>query len=569
MTIRRSVPHFAAMFVVFAVVLGLPAQAAPGRDQSRSMVMTQYGIVATSQAVASQAGTAILERGGSAVDAAIAANAALGVVEPMMNGVGGDLFAIVYDAKTKQLYGLNASGWAPKEMSIEALKAKGVVDRVPAVGIYSVTVPGAVAGWDALHRRFGKLSLAEDMAPAAALADKGIAVPETDAENWRDFGLQFAQSTGFAAVFLPGGTAPAAGQLFRNPDLAATLRRIGKQGRDGFYRGVTAEAILKLSAQLHGFFQAGDLTDFQPEWVDPVSTTYHGWTIWEMPPNDQGIAALSMLNIMENFPLADWGHNSQKTLHVEIEAKKLAYADLQHYVGDPKASRIPLEQLISKDLAARRAKLITDRAQCSVLPSELATQLSRLSSDTTYLTAIDREGNQVSLIQSNSGGFGSGLVPEGSGFPLQNRAGGFTLQPDHPNTLRPRTRPLHTIIPGFMQKGEERISFGIMGGFNQSQAHAQFVSNIVDFHMNVQAALEAARFTKLSFGGCDLSMENGVPAEVIDGLRRQGHEITVLARYSQLMGRGNAIEHSDQTGVNFGGTDPRTDGEAIPEQPPF
>ena len=569
MTIRRSVPHFIAMSVVFAVVLGLPAQAAPGRDQSRSMVVTQYGIVATSQAVASQAGTAILERGGSAVDAAIAANAALGVVEPMMNGVGGDLFAIVYDAKTKQLYGLNASGWAAKEMSIEALKAKGVVDRIPAVGIYSVTVPGAVAGWDALHRRFGKLSLSEDMAPAAALADKGIAVPETDAENWRDFGLQFAQSTGFAPVFLPGGTAPAAGQLFRNPDLAATLRRIGKQGRDGFYRGVTAEAILKLSAQLHGFFQAGDLTDLQPEWVDPVSTTYHGWTIWEMPPNDQGIAALSMLNIMENFPLADWGHNSQKTLHVEIEAKKLAYADLQHYVGDPKASRIPLEQLISKDLAARRAKLITDRAQCSVLPSELAAQLSRLSSDTTYLTAIDREGNQVSLIQSNSGGFGSGLVPEGSGFPLQNRAGGFTLQPDHPNTLRPRTRPLHTIIPGFMQKGEERISFGIMGGFNQSQAHAQFVSNIVDFHMNVQAALEAARFTKLSFGGCDLSMENGVPAEVIDGLRRQGHEITVLARYSQLMGRGNAIEHSDQTGVNFGGTDPRTDGEAIPEQPPF
>ena len=558
-----------AISPIFLLLCGLPAQAAPGRDQSRSMVMTQYGIVATSQAVASQAGTAILERGGSAVDAAIAANAALGVVEPMMNGVGGDLFAIVYDAKTKRLYGLNASGWAPKEMSIEALKARGVVDRIPAVGIYSVTVPGAVAGWDALHRRFGKLSLAEDMAPAAALADKGIAVPETDAENWRDFGLPFAQSSGFAPVFLPGGTAPAAGQLFRNPDLAATLRRIGKQGRDGFYRGVTAEAILKLSAQLHGFFQAGDLADFQPEWVDPVSTTYHGWTVWEMPPNGQGIAALSMLNIMENFPLADWGHNSQKTLHVEIEAKKLAYADLQHYVGDPKASRIPVEQLISKDLAARRAKLITDRAQCSVLPSELATQLSRLSSDTTYLTAIDREGNQVSLIQSNSGGFGSGLVPEGSGFPLQNRAGGFTLQPDHPNTLRPRTRPLHTIIPGFMQKGEERISFGIMGGFNQSQAHAQFVSNIVDFHMNVQAALEAARFTKLSFGGCDLSMENGVPAEVIDGLRRQGHEITVLARYSQLMGRGNAIEHGDRTGVNFGGTDPRTDGEAIPEQPPF
>ncbi len=558
----------ACMFVCMVAFLQ-PAAAQPSREQSRSMVMTQYGIVATSQAVASQAGAAILARGGSAVDAAIAANAALGVIEPMMCGVGGDLFAIVYDAKTKKLYGLNASGWAPKGMSIESLKAKGIVDEVPETGILPVTVPGVVAGWDALRQRFGKLPMAEDVAPAAALAEQGIAVTETDAENWQEFGPQFIASPGFARVFLPNGKAPVAGQLFRNPDLAATLRRIGQNGRDGFYKGPTADAILQLSQQLHGFLQPDDLADFQPEWVDPVSTTYHGWTVWEMPPNGQGIAALSMLNIMEQFPIAQWGHNSQKSLHVEIEAKKLAYADLQHYIGDPRASRIPVQQLISKKLAVRRAAQITDRAQCSVLPSDLSGQLSRLSSDTTYLSVVDREGNEVSLIQSNAGAFGSGLVAGGTGFVLQNRGTGFTLKPDQPNTLRPRTRPLHTIIPAFMQKGDARIAFGIMGGFNQAQAHAQFVSNIADFHMNIQAALEAARFTMRSFSGCKLLMENGIAPQVIDGLRQQGHEITVVPRYSQDMGRGNAVQHNRQSQVNFGATDPRADGEAVPEQVPF
>jgi gamma-glutamyltranspeptidase / glutathione hydrolase len=547
----------------------LPAQTDPAREQSRSMVMTQYGIVATSQAVASQAGAAILARGGSAVDAAIAANAALGVIEPMMNGVGGDLFAIVYDAKTKKLYGLNASGWAAKTMSIDALKAQGVVDEIPEAGIESVTVPGTVAGWDALRRRFGKLSMADDVAPAAALADKGIVVPETDAENWQSFGVPFAKSPGFARVFLPDDKAPGVGQIFRNPDLAATLRRIGEHGRDGFYKGATAEAILKLSREQHGFLEADDLADFQPEWVEPVSTTYHGWTVWEMPPNGQGIAALSMLNIMERFPIAAWGHDSQKALHVEIEAQKLAYADLQHYIGDPHASHIPVRELISKELATKRASEITDRAACKVLPSGLTRQMARLSSDTTYLAVVDHEGNQVSLIQSNSGAFGSGLVADGTGFVLQNRAGGFTLKPGQPNTLRPRTRPLHTIIPGFMQRGDERIAFGIMGGFNQAQAHAQFVSNVADFHMNLQAALEGARFRKLGFSGCKVAMENGVAPDVIDGLRKQGHEVTVELRYSQLMGRGNAVEHHDSSGVNYGATDPRADGEAVPEQMPF
>ena len=312
--------------IVLLGLLGTPSiQAAddPAREQSRSMVMTQYGVVATLQAVASQAGATILAKGGSAVDAAIAANAALSVIEPMINGVGGDLFAVIYDAKARHLYGLNASGWAPKDLTPEALQAKGLTKMRT---VDQVTVPGAVAGWDALHQRWENLPLAEDMAPAIALANKGIAVTETDAENWTIYGMPFRNDPEFARVFLPGGKAPVAGQLFRDPELAQTLQRIADHGRDGFYQGETAAAILKLERALGGFMQAEDLSEFRPEWVDPVSTTYHGWTVYEMPPNGQGIAALQMLNIMEQFPIKEWGHNSQKSLHVEIEAKKLAYA---------------------------------------------------------------------------------------------------------------------------------------------------------------------------------------------------------------------------------------------------
>ena len=556
----------AAVIAPLIVPLLFAEQQDPARDQARSMVMTQYGIVATSQAVASQAGAAILAKGGSAVDAAIAANAALGVIEPMMNGVGGDLFAIVYDAKTKRLYGLNASGWAPKKMSVEALQQKGLT-KMRTVDL--VTVPGAVAGWDALHQRWGKLSMAEELAPAIALAERGIAVTETDADNWKIYGTPFLNDPEFARVFLPDGKAPVAGQLFRNPELAATLGLIGEHGRDGFYKGQTADAILKLERELGGFMEADDLTEFQPEWIDPVSTTYHGWTVYEMPPNGQGIAALQMLNIMENYPIKEWGHNSQKSLHIEIEAKNLAYADLQHYIGDPHATHVPTQALISKELAAKRAKLITDKAACNVVPSDVTEQLAHLASDTTYFSVVDRDGNVVSLIQSNSGAFGGGLVAAGTGFPLQNRGGGFTLKADKPNTLRPRTRPLHTIIPAFMQNDNRRVAFGIMGGFNQAQAHAQFVSNIVDFNMNIQAALEAARFTKRDFQGCGVWVENGIAPDVIAGLKSQGHEVTVWPRYFQSMGRGNAVEVNESSPVHYGATDPRADGEAVPEQMPF
>ncbi len=557
-----------------AILAGLPWIAStmafgatePAREQSRSMAMTPYGIVATSQAAASQAGVAVLAWGGNAIDAAIAANAALGVVEPMMNGMGGDLFAIVYIAKTRQLYGLNASGWAPAGLSPAALAAKGIPKMRP---IDLATVPGAVAGWDALSKRWGKLTLAQDLAPAIALADTGIGVAETNAENWALYGMPHAGDPAFARVFLPGGKPPAAGDLFRNPDLANALRRVAAQGRDGFYRGPTAEAILALERRQDGFMTAEDLAGFQPEWVTPVSTNYHGWTVYELPPNGQGIAALSMLNMMETFPIAQWGHNSLQALHAEIEAKKLAYADLQHFVGDPHVAPIPTVQLISKALARQRAAGISDKAACHVLPSDLREALLHQSSDTTYLSVVDRDGNEVSLIQSNSGGFGGGLVADGTGFALQDRGRGFTLEPGHPNTLRPRTRPLHTIIPGFMEKGDRHIAFGIMGGFNQAQAHAQFVSNVVDFGMNIQAALEAARFTKLDFEGCGVWLENGVPPEVVAGLRAKGHDVTLSPRYYQAMGRGNAVEIRDGQAVHYGATDPRTDGEAIPEQPPF
>ena len=545
------------------------ASADPGRKYAGSMTVTRYGIVASSQTLASQAGAAVLARGGSAVDAAIATNAALGVIEPMMNGMGGDLFAIVYDAKTKKLYGLNSSGWSPAAMTIAALQAKGI-SSMPSTGIHSVSVPGTVAGWDALHRRFGKLTLADDLQPAIFYAEHGVPIPETDADNWKELAPQFASEPTFAPVFLPGGHAPEVGQVFRNPDLASSLRLVAQKGRDGFYRGSIADAIVKLSKERGGFMDAADLADFQPQWVTPISTTYHGWTVYEIPPNTQGVAALSMLNIMENFPLRQWGHDSVNTLHVEMEAKKLAYADMLHYVGDPRTSDIPTQELISKSLAAERAKLIDlNRAHCKVFPSDLKKQLARLSSDTTYLAVVDKDGNEVSLIQSDSGGFGSGLVAPGTGFVLQNRMAGFSLRRGQPNSLGPHKRPLHTIIPGFMEKGDLTMAFGIMGGFNQAQAHAQFVANVVDFDMNIQDALSAARFRGGVGTGCSVAIEAGYPESVLVGLSSNGHLLHVTPRYSQVMGRGNAVLHDSSSGVNFGASDPRADGTAIPEEPPF
>lgn len=539
----------------------------PSRDNAFSMTINKYGIAATLQTLASQASATILARGGNAVDAAIAANAAVGVIEPMMNGIGGDLFAIVWDPKEKKIYALNASGWSPNAETIDAMKAKGVT-KMSGSSIYAVTVPGAVAGWEALHKKFGKLPLSEDLAPAIALAENGFPVTETDSANWNQYGMPYKDRAAFASAFLPNGTYPKVGQMFRNPDIANSLRMIGQKGADVFYRGPIADAIVKISEENKGFMTKADLADYKPEWVEPVSTTYHGWRVYETPPNTQGIAALSMLNVMELYPLRDWGHDSAKTLHIEMEAKALAYADMLHYVGDPRIEEIPTKKLVSKELAKERAKGITDKANCNVLPSDRKEQLDKLQSDTTYLATVDRDGMVVSLIQSNAGNFGAGLVPEHTGFVLQNRGSGFYMVPGQPNSLGGHKRPLHTIIPAMMQKDGETIGFGIMSGFNQAQAHAQFVANVVDFDMNIQAAMDAARFNKGN-SGCTVNIEDGYPKDVFEQLASQGHQVNVVPRYSLVMGRGNVTMHDDALGVNFGASDPRADGQAIPEQPPY
>ena len=546
-------------------LLLLPLCAQPVPDQTRGVVISQFGIVATSQTLASQAGAMTLERGGNAIDAALAANAVLGVVQPGGNGIGGDLFAIVYDASTGKLFGLNSSGWTPAKLTIEYLRAHGIEHLR---GIHAVTVPGAVAGWDALRQRFGRLTFEQILAPAIYYAQNGYPVTERIAGSWAGAAKRMADAPNFAAAWLIDGRAPRIGEMFRNPDLAGSLRLIAAHGRDGFYKGRTAEAILQLSKETGGTMEAADLAEFQPEWVDPVSTTYHGWTVFELPPNGHGVAALEMLNIMQHFPLHDWGQNSARSLHVMIEAKKLAYADMLKYVGDPRFAKMPVASLISPSLADQRVRLIdAERAACNVEPADLGAFTSAAWRDTVYLSAIDREGNIVSLIQSLSSHFGTGFVPPHTGFPLHNRGAGFSLQPGLPNSLAPRKRPLHTLIPGFMQKDGVRIGFGIMGGWNQAQAHAQFVSNIVDFGMNVQAALDAPRFTKISFAGCDLSMESRIPPETRQELSRRGHQIKVTAPYSDSMGRGQAVMR-DAHGVNYAGSDPRGDGSAVPQGPP-
>ena len=541
-----------------------PVFQAQERWQGRSMVASRHGIVAAESPLAAQAGAMVLARGGSAADAAVAANAVMGVVAPMMDGLGGDLFVMVYDAKSGKLYGLNASGWAPARLTIEFLKAKGITE-MPQRGIDSVTVPGVVDGWSKLLSRFGRRNFSDVLAPAIHYADAGYPVPELTAMVWSAGGESLRADANAAKTYLPGGRAPRVGEIFRNPDLAWSLRQVATGGRDAFYKGPIAERILALSQKQGGAIAAADLAEYSSEWVEPISTTYRGWTVYELPPNGQGIAALEMLNLMEQFPLAQFGHNSAEALHVMIEAKKLAYADMLRYVADPQFSAIPVAGMISKEYAKGRARQIDmAKASCNVVAGEPP----GVAGDTTYLAVVDRDGNMVSLIQSNYEGFGSGLVADGTGFALQDRGGLFSLDPSSPNALAGRKRPLHTIIPAFMTRGEERSAFGIMGGFNQAQAHAQFVANVADFGMNIQVALETPRFSKYTFAGCDVAIEARVPATVRAQLQSRGHQIGVLGDYSSRVGGGQAVRRDFSSGVNFGASDPRKDGEAIPEPPP-
>jgi gamma-glutamyltranspeptidase/glutathione hydrolase len=533
--------------------------------QGRSMVVTKLGIVAAPQFLASQAGAHILEEGGNAVDAAIAANAVMGVVQPYVNGMGGDLFAIYFDAKTGKLYGLNSSGWTPKGLTIEYLKSHGV-DPINPIGVETIDIPGTVAGWDALRGRFGTLPFSEILAPAIYYAQYGFPLAERNARYWVAKSLM--KQPGYKETYLPDGVAPKVGDQFKNPALANSLRQVAGHGRDAFYNGPMTETMVKFLQAQGGTHTLEDFRDFQPEWVEPISTTYRGWTVYELPPNGQGIAALTMLNIIEQFPLGQFAHNSADALHIMIEAKKLAYADMYKYVGDPRFTPVPVKEMLSKDLAKRRAALIKmDKAACEVVPSDIEKMLDAHGNSTIYLSAIDKDGNIVSLIQSNYAGYGTGMVAPGLGFSFQNRGAGFQLTPGLPNSLAGRKRPLHTIIPAFMTKDDIHIGFGIMGGWNQAQAHAQFVANVVDYGMNVQAALEQPRFTKGTFEGCDVQMENTIPQSVRDELTKRGHQIELLEPFSFTVGQGEAVVRDIKRNVNFAGADPRSDGEAIPQEP--
>jgi len=537
------------------------ASSAQDRHTARSMVISEYGIVATTHVQASQAGAEILRKGGSAVDAAIAANAVLGVTEPMMNGIGGDLFAIYWDANSGKLYGLNSSGWTPQALTLEHMRAKGAT-KMPLNTIDAVTVPGAVAGWSALHDRFGKLAWKELFGPAISYADHGYPVPELIHGFWSEAPELFAHDPEGQRVYLPNGKVPAIGELFRNPDLAKALRAISQNGAGAYYKGEIAKAILSTSQALGGTMSADDLADFKPEWVEPISTTYRDWTVYELPPNVQGMAALEMLNIMETSPASPDGPLSVAELHKKVEAMKLAYADLERYNADPRFAKVPVKGLLSKDYAKERARLIDpNRANCNVT-------YGTPQSDTTYLTAVDREGNIVSLIQSNYEGFGSGITVRGMGFVLQDRGALFSLDPNSPNVLAPHKRPFHTIIPAFMQRGDQHIGFGIMGGANQPLAHAQFVSNVADYGMNLQQALENARFTVHPDRGCNIFIESRVKSDVREKLTSMGHNLHVTEEYSTRMGRGNAVMHDSKTKMNYGGSDARADGSAESEPPP-
>ncbi len=534
------------------------------RTDARSMVISRRGIVASDQVLASQAAAEILARGGSAADAAIAANAAMGVLEPMLNGIGGDLFVIEYNAKTGKLTGLNSSGWAPEKLTPAFLRGKGF-KKMPQFGIDSVTVPGAVAGWWALHKRFGKLPWKELFRPAIYFATHGYPVTQFVAAYWKYAQPRLEKGIN-TQVFLPGGEAPKVGQIFRNPAYAKALELIANDGPEAFYRGPIAKAILATSQKAGGVMSAADLADFKPQWVKPISTTYHGWQVYELPPNGQGMAALEMLNIMDRFPLAKYGFLSAKAFDIKMAAQQLAYSDLARYIGDPRMVRVPVQGIISKAYAAKRAALIQPgQASCHVS----AGNPWPYNGDTTYMTTIDSHGNIVSLIQSLYEGFGSFVVVKPYGFPLQDRGALFNLDAKSPDVLAPHKRPWHTIIPAFMQKGPLHIGFGIMGGLNQPQAHAQFVSDVVDYGMDLQGALEAPRFTNAGLDGCNFYIEDRVPKSVRDRLTKMGYRLRVRGAFATAMGGGHAVMYDSATGMKYGASSPRKDGAAIPEPEPI
>ncbi|MFQ5599095.1 MAG: gamma-glutamyltransferase [Candidatus Krumholzibacteriia bacterium] len=544
-----------------------PADRLTGRqDAMRSPVIAPHGMVASAHPLATRIGVGILEAGGTAVDAAIAVNAALGLMEPTGSGIGGDLFAIVWDARAQQLYGLNASGRAPRGSTLEGLRARGLTE-MPPFGALPVTVPGAVDGWFELHDRFGKLPMKDLLAPAIRYAREGHPLPPVIAFYWSRGPKRYADFPEFLKTYAPGGRAPRAGEIFRNPNLADTYEKIARRGRDVFYSGDIARRIVDALQRHGGAMTLEDLAAHTSTWVQPVSTSYRGYDVWELPPNTQGIAALQMLNMLEHYDLESMGHNSVETLHLMVEVKKIVYEDRARYYADPEFADLPLASLISRSYAAERLKLFDpQRAQRRIPAGDLPLQ----TGDTTYLTVVDSERNAVSLIQSNYWGFGSGVVPEGTGFCLQNRGNLFSLDPQHANAYAPGKRPFHTIIPGFVTRdGKPVFSFGVMGGGMQPQGHVQVLCNIIDFGMNVQEAGDAPRFrhtgsTEPTGGpmqdGGRLHLESGIAPEVVRELMLKGHRVTHrVGGYGGY--QGIWIDHENH--VLIGATESRKDGMAL------
>jgi gamma-glutamyltranspeptidase/glutathione hydrolase len=559
--------------LAFSVVVGISAMTA-AVDQTnfaargaatRSPVYARHGMVCAAQPLAVQAGLEILKAGGSAVDAAIATNACLGLMEPTANGLGGDLFAIVWDPKQGKPVGLNGSGRAPLALTIDKVKPNPD-GTIPLYSPFSWTVPGACDAWFTLHAKYGRLPMSRVLAPAIRFAEEGFPLSPVIASDWGRSVRVFQDKPGFAEVFMPGGHAPGAGEIFRNPALAKTLRLIADRGRDAYYQGPVAAELVRYSQKNGGFFALEDFARHHSDWVEPISTTYRGVRVWELPPNGQGLAALQLLNILENFDLHAMGRESADFWHVMTEAKKLAFADRARYYADPEFVKTPVERLLSKDYAKERAKLIDmAHAATSDAPGEMP-PLNR--PETTFLCAADNDGMMVSLIQSNYTGFGSGYVVPELGFGLQDRGGQFSLDPRHPNALAPGKRPFHTIIPAFLTKEDgTRMAFGVMGGDMQPQGHAQVVVNLVDFGMNLQEAGDAIRFHHTGSSDPDghvmkdggiLHIEDGLPGAVIEELKRRGHRIEGEA--VGAYGGYQAILRDPVSGVYCGATEKRKDG---------
>lgn len=553
------------------VLYGLPPAAAGDRIASkpfatRSEVFAPHAMAATSHPLATQIALDVMKQGGSAVDAAIAANAALGLMEPTGNGIGGDLFAIVWDPKTKKLYGYNGSGRSPGKLTLEWFQAKGYKD-IPSYGPLPVTVPGTVRGWQDLHARFGSRPFAENLAPTIRYAREGHPVAETIAYYWNLSVPRLGQYPGFTEQFTLNGKAPVKGQIWKNPNLANTLQAVADGGADAFYKGPIAKTIADYIQGQGGFLSVEDLANHRGEWVEPISTTYRGVRVWELPPNGQGLAALQMLNILELTDFSRIAFGSPEHIHAFVEAKKLAFADRAALYADPDFVKIPLTRLLSKEYARERARMIDPNKAMKAI--DAGTKLQH--GDTIYLTTADADGMMVSLIQSNYRGMGSGMAPPGLGFILQDRGEQFVLKPGHANSFAPNKRPFHTIIPAFITRNDQPwISFGLMGGAMQPQGHVQIVMNLIDFGMNLQEAGDAPRIhhdgstepagqnTPMSDGGT-LNLESQFPYASVQVLMRKGHRIEYA---DGPYGGYQAIARDPETGMYIGASESRKDGQA-------